>query len=49
MGEVIFVDMSDFRQSVQSDVLGIVGIDITLGEGALLGDLEGGVGDNGQI
>ena len=49
MGKVVFVDMSDFRQSVQSDVLGIVGIDITLGEGALLGDLEGGVGDDGQI
>lgn len=34
VGQVIFIDMGDLRKSIQSDVLGIVGINITLGEGA---------------
>ncbi len=49
VGQVIFIDMRDFRQGVQGDVLGIVGINVTLGEGAFFRDLEGGVGDDGQI
>lgn len=49
MGQVIFINVRNFRQGVQGDVLGIVGIDITLGEGAFFGDLEGGIGDNGEI
>lgn len=49
MSQIVFIDMGDFRQSIQGDILGIVGIDITLGKGAFFGDLEGGIGDDGQI
>ena len=49
MGQIVLINMGDFRKGVQGDVLGVVGIDITLGEGAFFRDLEGGVGDDGQI
>lgn len=41
--------MCDLRQGIQCNVLGIVGIDITLRQSTFLGQLEGGVRDDGQI
>ena len=47
--QIEFVDMCDLRQGIQCNVLGIVGIDITLRQSTFLGQLEGGVRDDGQI
>ena len=49
MCQIEFVDMCDLRQGIQCNVLGIVGIDITLRQSTFLGQLEGGVRDDGQI
>ena len=49
VSQVEFVDMSDLRQGIQCNVLGIIGVDITLCQGTFLGQLEGGVGDDGQV
>ena len=49
MGQIIFVDMGEFRKGIQGDVLRIIGIYVALGQGAFLGNPEGGVGNYGQI
>ena len=49
MCQIEFVDMCDLRQGIQCNVLGIVGIDITLRQSTFLGQLEGGVRDDGQV
>ena len=49
MCQIEFVDMCDLRQGIQCNVLGIVGIDITLRQSTFLGQLEGGVRDDDRF
>ena len=47
MGQVIFVDMGKLRKCIQGNILGIIAVYVSFGKGALLGNPEGGIGNDG--
>lgn len=49
MREVKLIDMGDLGQGIEGDVLGVVRIDVAFRDGAFFRELEGGLGDDGEL